>query len=161
MCVCVCVCGGGGGGGGGGSPGPSNLCPLYSTSNDSNLDLYLPRSFSHDFVIKLLKYNTSCVQSAAPTVLDGFFPYLTKIITGMRGCAVHNDFWPWPISSRSFSHNFVTITAKVWHILLGPICSTYSSEWILSIFDTNDHWHEGVCHAWLLTLTHIFKVIHP
>ena len=31
-----------------------------------------------------------------------FFPYLEQI-TSMRGCVVHNDFWPWPISSRLFS----------------------------------------------------------
>ena len=24
------------------------------------------------------------------------------MITTMRGCVAHNDFWPWPISSRSF-----------------------------------------------------------
>ena len=36
------------------------------------------------------------------TVLDGFFPYLAQMITNMRGCVAYNDFWPWPISSRSF-----------------------------------------------------------
>ena len=36
------------------------------------------------------------------TVLDGFFPYLTQMITSMRGCVAYNDLWPWPISSRSF-----------------------------------------------------------
>ena len=35
-------------------------------------------------------------------VLDGFFPYLAKMITSMRGCVAYNDLWPWPISSRSF-----------------------------------------------------------
>ena len=25
------------------------------------------------------------------------------MITTMRGCVAHNDLWPWPISSRSFS----------------------------------------------------------
>ena len=24
----------------------------------------------------------------------------------MRGCVMHNDLWPWPIPSRSFSHEF-------------------------------------------------------
>ena len=37
------------------------------------------------------------------TVLDGFFPYLAKMITSMRGYVAYNDLWPWPISSRSFS----------------------------------------------------------
>ena len=36
------------------------------------------------------------------TVLNGFFPYLAQMITGMRGCVACNDLWPWPISSRSF-----------------------------------------------------------
>ena len=65
------------------------------------------RSFSLDFAIKLLQYGASCrVRSTACTVLDGFFPYLAQMITGMRGCVVHNDLWPWPLSFRSFSHNF-------------------------------------------------------
>ena len=43
-----------------------------------------------------------------------------------------------------------------------PLCSIYSSWWILSIFDTNDHLHEKVCCMWWpLTLTYIFKVIRP
>ena len=28
------------------------------------------------------------------------------MITSMRWCVAHNDFWHWPISSRSFSHEF-------------------------------------------------------
>ena len=36
------------------------------------------------------------------TVLDGFFPYLSQMITSMRGCVTYDDLWPWPISSRSF-----------------------------------------------------------
>ena len=34
------------------------------------------------------------------TILDGFFPYLTQMITSMRRCVAYNDLWPWPISSR-------------------------------------------------------------
>ena len=33
-------------------------------------------------------------------ILDGFFPYLTQMITSMRRCVAYNDLWPWPISSR-------------------------------------------------------------
>ena len=63
-------------------------------------------SFSYDFAIKLLKYSSFyCVHSTAHTVLDGFFPYL-QIITSMRGCVMHNNLWPWSISSRSFSYEF-------------------------------------------------------
>ena len=36
------------------------------------------------------------------TVLDKFFPYLAQIIISIRGCVACNDFWPWPIFSRSF-----------------------------------------------------------
>ena len=35
------------------------------------------------------------------TILDGIFPYVAQMITSMRGCVAY-DFWPWPISSRSF-----------------------------------------------------------
>ena len=62
------------------------------------------RSFSHDFAMKLLKYDTSCrVCSTTRTVLDELFPYLAQITTSVGGCVVHNDPWPWPIYSRLFS----------------------------------------------------------
>ena len=62
------------------------------------------RSSSLDFAVKLLRYGTSCsVQSSAWNVLDGFFPYLARLITGVRGCVACSDLWPWPISSRFFS----------------------------------------------------------
>ena len=65
---------------------------------------YISRSFSYDFLIKLLEYGTSCrVCSTASTVLDGFFPYLALMITSMRGCFACNGLRPWPISSRLFS----------------------------------------------------------
>ena len=66
------------------------------------------RSFRHDFAIKLLKYvRPACrVRSVKSTVLDGFFPYQAQMITSMRGCVTRNDLWPWPISSRSFRHDF-------------------------------------------------------
>ena len=65
------------------------------------------RSFGHDFAIILLKYGTSChVRSTACTVLDGFFPYLAQMTTSMRWCVACNGLWPWPIHSRSFSHDF-------------------------------------------------------
>ena len=65
------------------------------------------RSFSHNFATRLLKYGTFChVLSTARTILDGFFSYRAQMITNMRGCVVHNDLWPWPISFRSFCHEF-------------------------------------------------------
>ena len=49
---------------------------------------------------------------------------------------------------------------KICHIQLCPLYSMYSSEWILSLFGTNDHQHERVHHVeWSLILTYIFKVI--
>ena len=45
---------------------------------------------------------TNRVHSVAFTVLDGLFPYLVQMITGMRRCVACDDLWPWPISSRSF-----------------------------------------------------------
>ena len=81
-----------------------------------------------------------------PTFVDGLFPYLAQMITSIGGCVVHNDLWHWPVSFRSFSHD-CDKTAKIWHILC-PLYSTYSSgSWILSIFGTNDHWHDRVCHT--------------
>ena len=65
------------------------------------------RSFRHDFAIKLLKYVTSCrVRSTVHTVLHGFFQYLAQMTTSIRECVMHNDLWSWPISSRSFRHDF-------------------------------------------------------
>ena len=62
------------------------------------------------------------VHSVAPTVLDGFL-CLAQMIAGMRGCVECNDFWPWPISWRSFGHK----TAEIWHILLCQFYSGYCS----------------------------------
>ena len=65
------------------------------------------KSFNHDFAIKPLKYVTFYrARSTARTVLDGFFPYWAQMNISMRGCVVHNDLWPWPLSSRSLSHFF-------------------------------------------------------
>ena len=32
-----------------------------------------------------------CPLYTAHTVLDGFYPYRAQMVTGMRGCVVHND----------------------------------------------------------------------
>ena len=72
------------------------------------------------FAVKLLKYVTSCrVHSTACTVLDGFFLYLAQVITSMSRCFVCNDIWPWPISSRSYNHDFPIKLLKYgtpWHV---------------------------------------------
>ena len=53
------------------------------------------------------------------TVLDGFFPYLAQMITGMRGCVEFNDLWPWPISSRSFGLGLENRVRSVTSTVLG------------------------------------------
>ena len=81
------------------------------------------RSFSDDFVIKLLKYGTSCrVLSTVCTVLHGFFPYLAQMITNMRGCVTCSNLWPAPVSSRTFSHDFAVKLLKY-----GTSCHVHST----------------------------------
>ena len=62
------------------------------------------------------------VRSVLSTLLDGFFPYLTQMITSMRRCATHNDLWPWPIFSRSFRHDFAIKLLKY-----GTSCGVHST----------------------------------
>ena len=52
------------------------------------------------------------------TVLDGFFPYLSQMITSMRGCVAYNDLWPWPIFSRSFGLDLENCVRSVASIVL-------------------------------------------
>ena len=119
------------------------------------------RSFSHYFAIKLLKYDTSChVRSTTCTVLDGFPSIFgtNDHYGGIRGCVVHNDLWLWPIYSRSWW--LCNKTAKMCHILSYLLHNVYSSGLILSLFSTNAHKDERVCHMqWYLTLTYIFNII--
>ena len=58
-----------------------------------NLEISLFGKFFKFFSIDLDKKST---------FINEFFPYLAQMITSMRGCVVHNDLWPWLISSRSF-----------------------------------------------------------
>ena len=70
------------------------------------------------------------VRFVASTVLDGFFLYLAQMITIIRGCVVCYFF------SESGNLNF-------WQFLKNfrpwPWKKFYSSQWIFSIFSTNDH----------------------
>ena len=71
------------------------------------------------------------------TVLDRFFPYFSQIITSREVAC--NNLRPWPISSRSLSHDFAVKLLKYGTIKC-PLCSMYSSGLILnSIFGTNYH----------------------
>ena len=61
----------------------------------------------------------------------------------------------WPLT---LTYIFKVIRPWPWKSC--PLCSIYSSWWILSIYGTNDHQHEKMCRTWWpLTLTYIFKVI--
>ena len=58
------------------------------------------------------------------------------MITTMRGCVAHNDLWPWPISSSII---------RPWHRKSCPLCSVYSSGWIL--FTRGQFWPSGIVVA--------------
>ena len=127
---------------------PYPLCNSYSCGwilcNSLNNDLWSwpisSRSFIHDIAIKLLKYGTSChARCTAHTVLDGFFPYLVQMITSMRGCVACNGLWPWPATSKSFSHDFAIKLLKYGTSCL--VCSTAGTTVLdgFSLFGTNDH----------------------
>ena len=58
-----------------------------------NLEIWIFGIFKKIFGLDLEKISTD---------LDEFFPYLSQMITSVRGCVAYNDLWPWPISSRSF-----------------------------------------------------------
>ena len=117
-------------------------------------------SFNHEFAIKLLKYGTSCrVPSTAHTVLDGLFPYWTQMIISISRWVVHNDLWPWPISSRSFSLDLAIKLPKY-----GTSCHVYPTS--CTVLDglflyvaqmiTSMRW---CCMQRPLTLTYSIKVI--
>ena len=61
---------------------------------------------------------TFCVRPVASTVRDGFFPYLVRMISSMRGCVACDDSWPWPISSRSFGLDLENRVRSVASIVL-------------------------------------------
>ena len=67
------------------------------------------------------------VRPVASTVQDGFFPYLVQMINSMR------RMW-WPLTLT-----YIFKVIRPWLRKLCPLCSIYSSAWILSIFGANDH----------------------
>ena len=81
------------------------------------------RSFGHDL--------ENCVRSVASTVLDGFFLYLAQTITIIRGCVACYAFF------RIWKFKFLANLKKISALTLKK--KIYSSQWILSIFTTNDH----------------------
>ena len=76
------------------------------------------------------------VRSVASTVLDGFLLYLAQILS-LEGVSRVTFF------SEYENLNFWQIFKKISALTLKK--KIYSSQWILSIFSTNDHWYERVC----------------
>ena len=76
-------------------------------------------------------YLENRVCSVVSTVLDGFFSYLAQMITTIRGC----------VTFRFFQNLKIWIfgNLKKKEIGLDLEKKFYSSQWILSIFSTNDH----------------------
>ena len=72
------------------------------------------------------------VRSVASPVLDGFFPYLVQMITSMRGCVACDDPWPSP---------YIFKVIRPWLRKSCPLCSVYSSGWIIFRCGTNCHYH--------------------
>ena len=60
------------------------------------------RIWKFEFLAIFLNFSALPLKKKS-TVLHGFFPYLAQMLTNMRGSVACNDFWPWPIFSRSFS----------------------------------------------------------
>ena len=115
------------------------------------------RSLSHDFAIKLLKYS-HLVVSALQHVqfwMDSFhIGHKWSLAWDGELHIMTYDLWSWPISFRSFSHDFAIKMLKYDGISCCLHYSMYSSGWIFPI------WHkwslvwegEGVLHATALDL---------
>ena len=114
-------------------------CFLFSESLNLNFGKYL-KFFGLDLEKK-------------STVLDGFFPYLTQMITSMRECVAYNNIWPWHISSRSFGLGLENRVRSVAFTVLDGFFP-YLIQMITSMrrcVSCDDLW------PW----TYIFKVIRP
>ena len=102
------------------------------------------RSFSHDFAIKMLKYDgISCCLHYSMYSSGWIFPHLAQMITSVRGrgCVACNCPWPLILTYifKVIQQWLCNKTAIIWYILSCPLYSTYSIGWNLSIFGTNDH----------------------
>ena len=73
------------------------------------LQVYIFKVIQRGFVIKLLKFGTYfCIRSRAHTVLNGFVPYLAKMISSLRGYVLCNNSLPWHMPSLWFGHDGAT-----------------------------------------------------
>ena len=81
------------------------------------------------------------------------------MITTMRGCVTYNDFWPWPISSRSFRHELAIKLLKY----VTSCCVRSTAYTVLhGFFPYLAQMTTGMrgCHAQRpFILTYVFKVI--
>ena len=71
----------------------------------------------------LLVCPTFRVCSVTPRFSGWILFIYAQMITSMRGCVVHKDLWPWPISSRSFRHDLAIKLLKY-----GTSCHVCSTE---------------------------------
>ena len=85
----------------------------------------------------------------ACTMLDGSFLYLTTRIPSTWGCVAYN-LWPWPISSRSFSHDFAIKLLKY-----GTSCCVCSTAYM--VLDVFFH----IWHKWSLAFGVVYNKFWP
>ena len=71
----------------------------------------LLKIWKFEFLANFWNFSALTLKKKNSTVLAGFFPYLSQMITSMRGCVAYNDLWPWPISSRSFGLGLEIVSA--------------------------------------------------
>ena len=111
------------------SPQIITILPLEGVSRVKFITKFKNFNFSLIFLIfRLSPWKKS-------TILLAFFPYVAQIIISIRGCVACNDLWP-------YSYIFKVIRPWPWKSC--PLCSVYSSGWILSIFGTAGGDHETV-----------------
>ena len=103
-------------------------------------------------IVKLLKFFGLDLEKKS-TVLDGFFPYLTQMITSMRGCVAYNNIWPWHISPRSFGLGL--------KICVRSVASTVLDGFFPYLKQTITSMRRCVACDDLWPWTYIFKVIRP
>ena len=121
---------------------PCPLCNIYSSgwilsilATNDHYDERVCRTqwpLTLTYIFKVIRpwLRKSC-RSVAFTVLDGLFLYLAQMITIIRGCVACNVFfknWKFEFLANFWNFSVLTLKKKI-----------YSSRWILSIFDTNDH----------------------
>ena len=117
---------------------PCPLCNIYSSgwilSILTTNDHYRERVCRTQWPISSRSFGPDlehCVRSVASTGLDVFFLYLIQMITIIRGCVACYIFcriWKFEFLANFWNFSALTFKKKI-----------YSSQWILSIFSTNDH----------------------